>query len=69
MRMPFSNHWKTAMPKRCKLWRVDKPEDKYIFTEVTKPEQIHLEGKNLTKVNGIAQFIDNQRAIIITNNK
>jgi hypothetical protein len=51
MRMPFSNHWKTSMPKRCKLWRVDKPEDKYIFTEVTKPEQIHLEGKNLTKVN------------------
>ena len=69
MRMPFSNHWKTSMPKRCKLWRVDKPEDKYIFTEVTKPEQIHLEGKNLTKVNWIAQFIDNQRAIIITNNK
>jgi hypothetical protein len=24
MRMPFSNHWKTAMPKQCKLWKVDK---------------------------------------------
>ena len=70
MRMPFSNHWKTSVPKRCKLRRVDRPNnDKYTFTEVTKPEQITLDGKNLTKVNWIAQFIDNQKAIIITNTK
>ena len=44
MRMQFSNHWKTAIPKQCKLWKVDKDwgdeytaNEKYTFTEVTKP--------------------------------
>ena len=76
MRMPFSNHWKTAMPKQCKLWKVDKvwgdeytANEKYTFTEVTKPEQITLEGKNLTQVNWIEKFINNQKSIVITNNK
>ena len=69
MRMPFSNHWKTALPKQCKLWKVDAPDGKYTFTEVTKPEQITLEGKLLTTVSGIANFLDNQKWIIITNNK
>jgi hypothetical protein len=69
MRMPFSNHWKTSTPKRCKLWKVDAPDGKYTFTEVTKPEQITLEGKLLTTVSGIANFLDNQRGIVITNNK
>ena len=69
MRMPFSNHWKTATPKRCKLWKVDAPDGKYTFTEVTKPEQITLSWKILTNVSGIANFLDNQKWIIITNNK
>ena len=69
MRMPFSNHRKTSMPKQCKLWKVDAPDGKYTFTEVTKPEQITLEGKLLTTVSGIASFLDNQRGIVITNNK
>jgi hypothetical protein len=61
MRMPFSNHWKTATAKACKLRRVDAPEGKYTFTEVTKPEQINLDGKLLTTVSGIANFLENQK--------
>ena len=76
MRMPFSNHWKTSTPKKCKLWKVDKvwwdeytANEVYKYTEVTKPEEITLEGKLLTTVVGISNFLDNQKWIVITNTK
>ena len=69
MRLPFSNHWKTWIPKQCKLRRVDRKNNKIDFVEVTKPEDVILDEFYTSKVSWIAEFVDNQRAIKITNPK
>ena len=72
MRMPFSNHWKTATPKLCKLWRVDRSWEWYKdvdFVEVTKPEDVTLDYKFCAKINWISNFIKNQAPIRISNVK
>lgn len=69
MRLPFSNHWKTWIPKQCKLRRVDRKNNKIDFVEVTKPEDVVLDEFYTSKVSWIAEFVDNQRAIKITNPK
>ena len=69
MRMPFSNHWKTSTPKQCKLWKVITEDDKRKFEEVKKLEQITLEGEQLLTVAWIADFIENQKKVIVTNTK
>lgn len=71
MRMPFSNHWKSGNPKEVKLREVlPKREDgKKKFVEVTKPEQITLEGKALVNTQWLLDFVENQRPHTITNPK
>ena len=70
MRMPFSNHWKTWMPKQCKLWKVNRRQKQYTFTEVTKPEDITLTWEDhLVNVWWLASFLENQRPIRVSNPK
>ena len=70
MRLPFSNHWKTWTAKECKLWKVNKREKQYSFTEVTKPEEVTLEWwDHLINVWWLASFIENQRPSRISNTK
>ena len=70
MRMPFSNHWKTWMPKQCKLWKVNRRQKQYTFTEVTKPEDITLTWEDhLVNVWWLASFLENQRPVRVSNPK
>jgi len=65
MRLPFSFYWKRGVAEEVKLFELTREGDKLIHTQVTKPEQITLEGKKMAQANWVLNFIGNQREITI----